>query len=149
MESIDSITAWATGLFEGEGTVGIVNNRVTVTIQMTDKDILDRMQENFGGYLYECKKQQEHHKMSWKWVISDSAGAIEFLNKIYPLLGQRRRARVNEAREAFSGHRNEKMKRRISEVKELRESGLTHQAIADKLNLNRTYVSHILRGRYG
>lgn len=149
MENIDSITAWAAGLFEGEGTVGIVNNRVTVTIQMTDKDILDRMQESFGGYLYECKKQQEHHKLSWKWVISDSTEAINFLDMIYPLLGQRRRARVDEARQAFVGHRKERLKRRIAEVKELRENGLTHQAIADKLNLNRTYVSHILRGRYG
>lgn len=149
MNNIDVVTAWAAGLFEGEGSIAINNHRIIVKIQMTDKDIIDRMQEKFGGYVYDCPKQEEHHKDSWRWIISDSTEAIDFLDMIYPLLGQRRRARVDEAREAFVGHRKERLKRRIAEVKELRESGLTHQAIADKLNLNRTYVSHILRGRYG
>lgn len=141
--------SWAAGLFEGEGTVGIVKNRVVAAIHMTDRDILEKMLENFGGKIYDCKKQQEHHKESWKWVISSSEFAIEFLNEIYPFMGTRRKAKIDEARNAYKNHRKNRVNSKVAEVKELREQGLTHQAIADKLGIDRTYVSHMLRGRHG
>ncbi len=140
--------AWGAGLFEGEGTIGIQGARVNAAIQMTDLDVLETMQASFGGNIYDCGKQAEHHKQSWKWSLTSSKDSIEFLNKIYAFVGSRRKARIEEARVAYENHRSNKRARTVASVKELRAEGLTHQAIADRLDIDRTYVSHILRGKF-
>lgn len=148
MTENEAITAWGAGLFEGEGTIGIQGPKISVAIQMTDLDVLQNMQIYFGGAIYTCKKQEEHHKQSWKWSLTSSQDSIDFLNKISPFLFSRRSARVQEALSAFENHRSNKKVRLILEVKELRDRNLTHQAIADQLKIDRTYVSHILRGKF-
>lgn len=147
MESNDLITAWVAGLFEGEGTIVIVKSRVTTCIQMTDLDVLQRCQMYFGGKIYDTRKQAEHHKQSWKWSITSTAEAIAFLELIYPLLGGRRRAKVEQAREAFKTHKSNKINQYAEEVFRLRGQGLKHREIADILGIDRSYVSHILRKR--
>ena len=37
----------------------------------------------------------------------------------------------------------------VKKVSALRKSGKTHKAIAEELKIDRSYVSHILRGKYG
>lgn len=147
-ETITNTTPWAAGLFEGEGSITIDGARVKATIQMTDLDILERMQEAFGGQVYFTGKQQEHHKDSWRWYISKTSDAIAFLNEIYPYMGTRRRARIEEARIAATQNRSILAKEKHDKVRQLRSEGLKHREIAERLGVDRTYVSHILRGAY-
>lgn len=147
-ETINHTIPWAAGLFEGEGTIAVNANRVTVAIHMTDRDILERMHSEFGGQLYDMKKQEEHHKDSWKWCITRTENAMKFLEMIYPWMGQRRKARIEEARTAASNNRSNVSNKRHAEVVELRSQGLKHREIAEQLGMDRSHVSHILRGRY-
>ena len=85
--------AWATGLFEGEGSININPSRqwcASLQLAMSDKDILDRFQSIFGGYIYDKKKQQPHHKKMWTWQVASAADVKKVLLQMLPLLGHRR-----------------------------------------------------------
>lgn len=151
MYNTDSVTiAWAAGIFEGEGTIVLVGHRATVCVQMTDLDILEKLRDNFGGKIYVQKKQKIHHKESWKWCITKSSDAVGFLRLIYDHLGERRQKKSDEAFVAYSGHRSQKRSAKIIQIEKIRSDApeLTHQQIADIVGVDRTYVSHVIRGKY-
>ena len=156
MNDYDIVTIeWVAGLFEGEGTINNTkpNYYLMIAIQMTDKDILDRLYNKYGGSLCSCKKQQVHHKDAWRWQLSGQKAA-NLLNEMLPLLGNRRTLRAQEAMELWNKHRERQSKKKKgtnekrSKIKMLGQQGLTHQSIADKVGVERSYVSHTLRGRY-
>lgn len=136
---------WAAGLFDGEGTITILKNRINVSIHMTDLDILEHMQYHFGGGLYKTAKRQEHHKDAWVWRLTSSVETMIFLEAVYPYLCNRRQERIHEAREAFKNNRNVKNQDKRNSILSLRESGLTQQAIADKVGCSRKLVNRVLR----
>lgn len=137
------IIAWAAGLFDGEGYIYVTDKVVKVTIEMTDLDLLERMQQYFGGSVYQQKQRQAHWKTSWRWYIHDTDKAQEFLKKIYFLLCHRRQAKADEA--FLLKSRSVRKSETVSKVLNMRAEGMTHQAIADILECDRSYVSHILR----
>jgi len=141
----DITNAWAGGLFDGEGTINISNSSVSikVCIQMTDLDVLEKMKKEYGGQIIICVKQADHHKQSWSWYISDSKKSIAFLNEIYPWLGKRRQSRAEEARIKYQSSQEIKKQK----IRELRHSGLTQQAIADKVGCRREHVNRVLNGK--
>jgi hypothetical protein len=139
------ITAWGAGIFEGEGSIGIIKGRVRVVVHMTDVDILEKLRDNFGGVIYDAKKQKEHHKQSWKWTITSTPACIGFLLKIKPFMGIRRSARIDEAVNAFENGKITKYTLQREQIQAFQEQGLTHKQIADKLGCSRSNVSHIIR----
>lgn len=151
----DTDIAWAAGLFEGEGTFGFSNGVAKrVVIQMTDLDILTRMQDLFGGSVAPVKKRQEHWKDCWIWTLGPEP-AYTFTKQILPFLGERRSARALEWLEDRDRQLNalSEKKSQVSEtrdkVKELYATGnYTQQKLADMFGVDRTYVAHILRGKY-
>jgi hypothetical protein len=134
--------AWAAGIVEGEGYISVHNNRVMVVVEMTDKDVLDKLQEYFKGNVYAQKQRKEHWKPSFKWQIGDTRKAQEFLKEIYPFLGARRRAKCDEAFAIIS--KSERKDQLVARVYELRDQDLTHKAISDILGCDRSYISRIL-----
>jgi hypothetical protein len=153
MTELHEVT-WAAGLFEGEGCF-VFNHSVAqgVTIQMTDLDVLEKVQGLFGGSILSTKKQHDHHRDTWRWYLR-GYGSIEFVESILPHLCGRRAKRGREyllqmrARKSNrEGSRDAARELRL-EIKKLRGDGLTHQQIADKVNRDRTYVTHVLSGRY-
>lgn len=103
--------SWAIGLFEGEGS--IVTNRygrskhgqVVLTIQVTDKDILQRFYNivkvgNLRGP-YNNKGPNTHkgqiYKKVWVWSCGTSVDVIKLLTRWLPLLGKRRKQKAKEA----------------------------------------------------
>ena len=89
--------AWAAGIFEGEGSINIIPNRpscASLQVAMTDLDILVRLQDIFGGYIYEKKKQKTHHKKSWTWQLTRKADVYATLEKLLPWFGERRSFRA-------------------------------------------------------
>lgn len=116
---------------------------------MTDLDVLLRVQEWFGGKVYPLKKRQEHHKDAWIWVIYGPA-SLELAKKIEPYLLHRRRGRCNDYINLYSSNKDRSNRAQAlrDRVRSLREQGLTHQQIAEEIGKDRTYVTHILRGRF-
>nr|BDD47446.1 hypothetical protein 22 [Pelagibacteraceae bacterium] len=85
--------AWAAGVFEGEGTIYILKCRpscANLQISMCDLDILERIQNLFGGNIYQKKKQKPHHKPIWTWQLSKSKDIVNTLTKLIPWFGHRR-----------------------------------------------------------
>ena len=63
------------GVFDGEGSFGIWSKwkkqkYLACSVETTDKDMVSRFYEFFGGCMYLCKKRQAHHKNTWRWRIN-------------------------------------------------------------------------------
>lgn len=150
----ESLAAWAAGLFDGEGTIITSNRRFRVSVHMTDLDVLETFQRNFGGSIINCKKQKKHHKKSWRWYL-DSIQAISFLETVLPFLHERR---LNKAKETIAGFKiiaaeREEKQRSIQEkrikIKELAKTGMTRKDISILFNVDRSYVTNVVNGKYG
>ena len=88
--------AWATGLIEGEGYFVIRKNARSgqVGCRMTDLDVLQRLQELWGGSIYEVKGQQAlsnpNWKPAWTWILGKRSEVYNVVETMLPLLNQRR-----------------------------------------------------------
>ena len=51
----------------------------------TDKDLLDWLLDNFGGYIYKVKKQKSHYKQSYRWVVCGQR-AVMLASMVSPFL---------------------------------------------------------------
>jgi ribosomal protein L32 len=99
--------AWATGLFEGEGSIYSMDRTkdghhqlpvMRLSIQMTDRDVLDKFHSivQCGG-VYPHKKARagrEHHKPTWSWVLSRRSEIERLLLEMLPWLCERRGAKA-------------------------------------------------------
>ena len=92
---------WLAGLLEGEATFGMwkYNGRgqsAFLSLKMTDRDIVERAARLLETRsILTDKKQQEHHKQAYS-TRSHGIKAIGWMMTLYPLLGDRRRARIRE-----------------------------------------------------
>lgn len=97
---------WFAGLFEGEGHIALTGkNSVTLRINMTDKDVLCKVQELVGGTITGPHSFEGNCKDQWYWALTRSEGVSIALKEIQPLLGKRRKARVFEATERLKNVR--------------------------------------------
>lgn len=153
-KSEDQLYAWAGGLFDGEGTISIDKNKIRVAVVMTDFDILETFKLNFGGSLIEQTKRVDYYKDQWRWSLTNNQESCLFLTKILPFLHSRRTLRAQEAialyKELITQQELKIIKRTETQdiIRELRKNGLTHKNIAIKLNVDRSYVTHVLNGDY-
>lgn len=75
------------GFFDGEGSIVISNNRVTLSIPQTDEKILLKIKEFFKkGNVYTLKKRKEHWKDAWVYRCNGSFQVLEILLKLEPFL---------------------------------------------------------------
>lgn len=102
--------AWAAGLFEGEGCIsykkgsrknspGYCLPRISLT--STDRDVIDRFCRVVGaGNVRDIKRKNapSHWKKAWRWEANGKS-AVDIMEAIYPLLGERRRARWGEVKD--------------------------------------------------
>ena len=152
MTQYDPFTmGWFVGLFEGEGSFLFADARPTaISIEMTDYDTLLRVQNLFGGSLYSNSVRNDNWKPTWRWSLRSNE-AIELAKLILPHLSARRSARCQEfitnyvTMDMYNELRLAKREDNLARAKEFRLQGLTHQAIADRLGLERSYVSRLLR----
>src|SRR5690349_5515236 len=146
MTELHRIT-WLAGLFEGEGSFGFSHGKPKqLKIHMTDLDVLERVQEWFGGTISATTKQQEHWKDSWLWQIGGSAG-LELAKQIRPYLLGRRQQRCDEfislfrTQQEYNAERARRKQQHLTEALIYRAQGLTHQVIDRKsTRLNSSHV---------
>lgn len=93
--------AWLAGLIEGEGCInfsdakGVQFNRVSV--DMTDKDVIERILDiagcgtMVGPYAYKLSTKE-----IWRWHVQNAPAVKALLTVLYPRLGLRRRAKIEE-----------------------------------------------------
>jgi hypothetical protein len=98
-------TAWAAGLFEGEGCIWVKKayrngrNYAIMGMQSTDEDVLRRFQAVVGGTLngpYQPKDTRSRRKPYWCWQLAGRSKIERLLGQLWPYLGERRRARATE-----------------------------------------------------
>ena len=98
--------AWATGIFEGEGTIvtsSIGSHILRVT--MCDKDVIERLHSVIGlgsVSLKKLKNAPKHWKPQWMWSLYRNGEVYAVLAAMYPLLGERRRTRALKAMTAIT-----------------------------------------------
>lgn len=141
---------WLAGYLEGEGSFIIQPNGqgIVVCATSTDLDVLKAIQDKYGGNLYKLKKREEHWKDCWRWQLRGKE-AYSLCKIIKHLLFSRRREKcltlIENYQNSYTVKKQKELKLRAEKIKELKQEGLTHKAIAEKLNIHRTTVSHFLR----
>lgn len=88
--------AWAAGLFEGEGCISDHGRGFRCSVEMTDKDIITRLQSLFPGPSV-ASRVREQWKETWTWRINKADDVRNFLSKILPYLGDRRAHKALDA----------------------------------------------------
>jgi len=91
---------WLAGFFEGEGYLGLTQNRPRVAINNTDLSLLERLKRLTGncGTIRPTKGNKLSVKQLWHWQTNSIAEAHHVINLIYDLLSARRQAKADEIR---------------------------------------------------
>lgn len=100
--------AWLAGILEGEGAFILVKRPLAsgetakyprIQLGMTDRDVVDRARVLVGaGRIYvqdRTETSDRHNKPLYSWAVQGPA-ARSVIEEIYPLLGERRRGRIDE-----------------------------------------------------
>lgn len=88
--------AWVAGLLEGEASFFMSGRSITITIRMTDRDVIDRVANLFGGRVYgpvDRRYLDKGHQPIWQTQVKGPKAAA-WMMTIYRLLGRRRRSQV-------------------------------------------------------
>ena len=143
---------WLAGLLEGEGSFikGLPSSpsQSSITLHMTDEDIIARVAEIFDVSYFFVPRQKPHHKDSYR-LHKRGTGAIEIMKELLPLMGKRRQKQINEAIEFFNKNitlpkLNEDD---VRDIKKRLKNKETHTSIAKIYNVNRSTISYIKSGR--
>lgn len=103
-------TAWAAGLFEGEGCIfgypaGHPQGRgVRLHLRSTDLDVLERFRKVVGvGYIHKAKKYKPHHKDCWVWATGSFEEGQHVIAMLWRWLGERRQSKAHDV---LTGYRS-------------------------------------------
>ena len=95
--------AWLAGLFEGEGCIQIDKHGFYLTINMTDEDVLRRVQKiTDSGSVTGPMFRSKNHKPLWKWKVRWASESYALLVAIWPYLLSRRQTKATEALKRFA-----------------------------------------------
>lgn len=150
MTNNELITAWFAGFFEGEGSFGIIKGKAKqIAVSLTDLDVLERVQQNFGGSIYKITTRNENWKQAWLWRLG-AKESVKLVQDMLPYLGDRRRARALEYLELIKqqedryNNRTTVLDGKNEIIFSMRKAGKTHQQIADACNVERSTITRYL-----
>jgi hypothetical protein len=95
----DTDIAWLAGLYEGEGTLWKASpGSAALVISMQDEDVIRRCLEitGMGQVSSTGKVYGRERRPRCQWVVSRRELLLVLLPMLYPYLGSRRKARVDE-----------------------------------------------------
>jgi len=91
---------WASGLFEGEGWIGLHRKKTArCSVDMTDEDTLRRFHRAVGniGVIYGPRPDYGRtRKTTWRWSVSSFEGTQAVIAMLWNGLGKRRKERARE-----------------------------------------------------
>lgn len=83
--------AWAAGLYEGEGTVGLTSSGIQVALKMCDEDVVRRWGQAVGfGKFYGPHQYKGCKKPQCEWRVCTGDQVVALLEAFRPWLGKRR-----------------------------------------------------------
>lgn len=97
--------AWSAGIIEGEGCLGLYIDKrrpntftLKVQVESTDEFVVIKLQEIFGGSVYEnnAPSKLPKYKKSWRWLVCNKQGVETVLTQIYDYLSPRRAEKAQE-----------------------------------------------------
>lgn len=91
---------WLAGLIEGEGCVVVTKHALRLSIEMTDLDVLQKAASLIGPTCRLSKRTVKllNPKHKDRYILHLCGPRLpEILQMIYPLMGQRRKAKIDEA----------------------------------------------------
>ncbi len=142
---------WLAGYLEGEGSFVCKSSGVAIVAGSTDLDVLESIQKIFGGSIYKIKTRQSHWKQAWRWQIT-GLQACDLAVELKDFMHLRRKIAIEKLIGQYENSpkyiKKLEVERRTKSMLELRDNGLKHREIADKLHVERSIVSHTLR-KYG
>jgi hypothetical protein len=102
---------WLIGIMEGEGSFmkGSPSspNRIKMSVQMTDEDVIARIGVLFGRRYITNPARREGHKISYTVCITDSK-AYNLMREMYPHMSKRRKGQIKKALDSYDPKLKEK-----------------------------------------
>src|SRR5689334_14280658 len=104
------MTGWLAGLLEGEGCFSL--NRPhgypypTVSVTMTDKDVIERVANKWGRKVHK-RKLRPPYKQTWSTGLTGNS-ALTTVVEGFPHMGEGRMARIAEVLDTWEHHVNPK-----------------------------------------
>jgi hypothetical protein len=92
----DTEIAWAAGLFEGEGWIGMNGVSVSLSIEMADRDVLARYAALVGGAVRGPYEKGPRRRPLYICRIGDRERVRQTCEWFLPWLGERRAAKMRE-----------------------------------------------------
>ena len=93
--------AWIAGLIEGEGCISFTNGWPILQIQMTDKDVMEKLslflEVNLKGPVQ--RKQEKNTKPVYQIALRKTEKLKLISDKLYDYMGQRRKKSIETWRE--------------------------------------------------
>lgn len=144
---------WLAGWLEGEGTFctkectskGYTYKVAAIVGVSTDYDVIERVSKLLTVNVNTRPKQQEHHKQPYSISIN-GALAINWMIKLYPLMGKRRQQAINHVLSNSSErkHINKSVAEQVRHT--YRTTELNYVEIGHMYNISRHMASRIIRG---
>jgi hypothetical protein len=98
-------TAWVAGYLEGEGCFFWITYQTEkygpyhyprIACSSTDRDVLEQLAEYTGVGRVWGPQDRGPNKPIWHWTVSKGKEAAALMRALYPYMGQRRRAKIDE-----------------------------------------------------
>lgn len=83
--------AWTSGILEGEAYFGYKS----ISVEMTDLDVLEKLQNLWGGTITIQRIRNEKWKQSWRWYLGSRA-YIKLLILVRDFMMSRRTIKIDE-----------------------------------------------------
>ena len=143
--------AYIAGVFDGEGHVSVRTNcrSVTAAITSTDVDILEKVENVFGGTIY--GPYDKGNKPIYEWHQTGGRKRVwHFLDTVYPFLSLRRQKKIDSVELFRTGQRVEDAKRlREIVIRLIDKGGFSQTETAAKLGKSQSYISNLYNGQRG
>jgi len=100
---VTSKLVFLAGVFDGEGSFGVWSKgkgrkkEFACTIEMIDKDTVQKFKDMFGGQLFPCKIRQPHHIPTYRWRMNGYR-AFQIIDKMIEFMSIRRQEKYNVAK---------------------------------------------------
>lgn len=143
--------AWLAGYLEGEGSFcqGAPSslNKPTIQLQTTDLDVARRAANLLGTVASPRGTPKKKHWKQVYGVTRKGRAAVALMLQLRPHMGDRRRAQIDRAAAGYKPARQRVPVSKLKELRRLADRGWTHAEIAEKFEVSRSYITHMLNKR--
>ena len=142
---------WLAGLIEGDGCFHLTKSgRPIIFIEMTDKDVIDRVGNLWNSLVYVNKPEKSHYKPSYRSSVFNNK-AKAFMIALKPYMSSRRQNKIAEIIQTCN--ENYKPKRAINCLETIEKIKLENKTIscrrlAPKYGVSHETIRWIVRGKH-